>query len=768
MPQIDFLVSAYVSGPPSFTIGANIASSGVAEGGVGEPGVFAEVETEFTIEAEIDASAMEMAFPAPGFVQEAGIEVRVSGTGINRTFVVNDYSVSRSRRSVTQQYSFVIKLEEWGIDPLGDPFLKLGSPTGKEEIDIYGVYRHPTTFAIAKFPLIRRGVIDNVQRTSSPDGGHMDSFNGADAAVRYQRQPVTIIYPPGHGMRREQMGEKALRTAGETHFRLEQCHQAWKEVQLIDADAAGNFQEWVDVEGRQVRWDRNGDVVCPKLYRPPPAVAPFEIDEEDILSLSVITVSFPADVVTEVTATGNQQLLADEDDGAKTSCRTVSTYKVYRPFHASFVQNTDCTLSVVPPDGGPSPERILVNLVEVCQTFRDGVLIREETKEWQWAIPEAARFYWVAGDTWHCIAGVYLSSGAVAGSGDSTIAHPVPREKWTLVHHVITNHFYNALGWAGPPPVFGDARVVQPWVGHFGEHYDPAVQGYSGEYLGSDTWTYGWYNQRTALKQVVPGTSLEDTEPRNGVKVTAEKKAVKNYAQSFGLTNREVKTVEGANDGFVARESSFSYAWAPIPDGDSYLFEDGTPSSTADELMILVNSDSTAYTLGEENSHTEVRVTEPIRQQSEVVVSTKEGGPPAMTYLPGYEPAQDHNQMTEEDLANSSPARIQETQPIKVFIAVPELLTDHLPRIVKVDFPYAETADELDEAATSIIRDSMIVGIDLELAVNFALAEDIFVKLTHHPAGLVDKMCIIDSITWSGAPESPQTTSLHLELYPDG
>lgn len=774
MPSISVTSSATITGGVSAQASAVLlAPGGVAEHGVGEPGVFAEPSTQAFATADVSVRPLELALPATGQVQCAGMEIRVNNVAIDGDDLVGARSVKRSRRTnIESNAQFGVALREWGVSPLGDPFAVLGSPTGKKNIDIFGVYEDQDDGTLYYFPLMSRGIAASPERESDPEAGHFERYNVLGPGTRIQRTPVTIIFPPGHNLTRDQMVKKILTQAGETHFALEECNHALKEKQLLDADPISASQEIIDIEGRGLRWDRNGDAVVPHFYQSPPAYA-LEVDEDDILAISTVRVEQPTDVVTSVTVTGTQQLPAKTGEGEKTPpCLRVDTFRNFAIWRATYLQ-TYFTGALSPSGAPTTTTRIqIAHRVETCRTYRDAVLIREQVRTFFYNDPEAARYFWDAGShAWKATASVYLAAGAAPG--DDNIAHRDPQDKWTLMDYQDTHHFYDLPTWANG--VYSLVLGSEPWLDLFSSSQSGIYAGArtnDGAYLGSVTDRYGWGIRRTAMKASVPGQTYEDTEPRNGVKKLGGGEAVLDSAYSYRHIGRSANLVFGTADGYKQREEAWEYGYAIVPGGTNYQFTDGTLSNEPDEHMQLTSEVQTTYLPTDENIYKKVVSATPLGGNTVTVVSDEPGAPPAIDYLPGYLPAQDTNQLTADEISNKVEAHRGETQPIKVFYEVTDavILDNHLPRIVKVDMPDAENVDELTDVAIDIIRESMITKINVELSAVFLIAEGDFIRLTHHPAGIVDRYCIVNDIEWhdAGGPRDPLTTSLELELYPDG
>lgn len=713
------------------------------------------VDWETTATLDLDSTPATIALPPPGTVQEAGIEILVDGVAISADALVGSWEVNRSRREAIQGGSFTVALSEWGVSPLGDPYATLGSPTGLAEIEFWGVYRDDATGTVYRYPLLKKGVVDNVGRDSSPNG-HTESYQVLDGMARWSRVPVTLILPPGHGLPTGRMVKKIFQQAGATAFDLDDGRRRYKELQLVDADPVAAAQEVCDIEGRMVRQDRHGNIVAPELDPSNPPAAAVVIDEEDILELASVSVVFPGDVVTEVTATGTEQV---HTDSAVEACGIevgpdieVKTFRTFQVWEASFVQTGACTLTVNTPS--TEPRHDLYTLTVTRQTKRCGVVVREESWSYAYFNPEAARYSWTSG-TRACRNGVYLDADATEEGSEP--AYVLKRDIWSLIGHTVKTYYYDAPNWWGP---VGTAEWLHLLEGS-------PLGSETGLYLGSVTEVFGWYNPQTAAK-AQPGspTSFDELDFRDVFQQGAGL-TVRDSQQTFQLTSRIVEVVQAA-DGFIEKTLLFTYGYAILPNGHTYQYSGGELSEEPDETIALLNLEDTSYIPTGDNVHKVIRVNSALDAAPVMEETTVAGAPPAAEYLPEYEPYDDDTFLDEEDATFGVQALAGETRPIKVKVSADDLLLTHLPRSVKTQYPYAEDEDELFGAAVRVIRESLIVGVQVTLAANFLLAEDVRVNLTHRPVGITAREMAIDAIAWSGGADQPTLTRLSLDLYPDG
>jgi hypothetical protein len=718
------------------------------------------VDWEAQSTLDLDATPAAIAQPTGATVQEAGIEVRVNGTIVPRQHFIGTIEVQRNRREHVQQGSFSVGLTEWGTSPLGNPFTTLGAPMGLREIDFYGVYRSDTTGEVFKYPLLLRGIAHDPGRESGP-GGHTEHHTALDPGARWARVPTTLVLKAGHGIPTGKVTGKALVLAGEdaTKLELQDGLRRYKEIQFVDADPVDASQELLDVEGRTLYWNRYGKAVNP-LLEPDSYAGAVTLTEADILNISVVTVGFPADAVTKVIATGTEQIHDDEADvpcgleaGVPSMVITSRTFKVWEP---SFTQLGDCSLSVF----SQSAQEIeqIYSMTISQQTMRCGVLQQEVSESWGWLDPEAARYQWATG-TRSCIGGVYLDADATDDPDDGQPAYRDHIAKWTLLGRVTKTYYYDAAGWTGP--ILAN-EVFKLLTGHGG---NPVTS--TGAYIGSITNTEGWYNLQTATKTRPAITDAwEDQDVRDVYQLGGGTTVVDPY-ESFQQTSQVVEVVQSSAYGFIETVRTFNYGYAIKPNGQTYLYTDGSMSSEPDEQNLLLTDETVSYVATVENQHTQTTVTVPFGEAPTIVSENVAGAPPAVEYLPEFQPLPSSD-LTDEETAFTVDAVAGETKPIKVEVAADGLLTTHLPRLVKTSFPYAEDLEELSNAAARIIRESLLITIDLTLSANYLIAEGQTANVTHHPIGLVDVDCVVNSATYTDQIGGPKTTRLELERYPIG
>ncbi len=784
MPRIE--ATATITAPEGLTATAVLTALGgtqVAEEGLGEPGLFEQMTPAWEAVATIEADGTPgvLAVPPAGTVQEAGIEIYVDDELIPMDSLVGQWQVSRNKRENVQSGSFTVALDEWGQSPLGDPWATLGSPTGKKPIDFIGVYRDTETGNVYRYPLLPDGIADNVHRESGASG-HTESYQVLDKMAAYTRTPVTFIVPPGHGLPRGRMVRKIFEALGETGFFLEDGGRSYKDLQLVDANGVAEAQQIVDIENRVVRRDRFGRVVNPTIYPSPSKPSTFTITEEDILSMTVVSVVFPADVITEVTATGTEQIHSDEpsDECADVTDPPVEvrSFRTFHPFVAPYRQNADGSLTAYTvPAGGYDDTNQLFSLVITRITKRCGTVSREESETWEYLNPEAARYYWNPTDgLWRAMStsgplSTLLVSLGADGTPISDTANPpgepayqYQKARWTRTSYTRKSNYYDAPGWGSSDP-YGDDRLVAGFV-------SADDTGYTGRYLGAITRSYSFHNPRVATKDrgPYPDTSFDEIPPIDLVKRLGGGETVQDFYETFRLTNVQVELVS-ASGAYQQSVEAVQYAYAVESNGNGrYQYSDGSISQHQFTTLQWVGSDKTTYLPTGENQHTAITVPSRLNPTPDLQTTIESGiasAPPPVDYLPGYEPFDPNAFLDEEDQTFGVEARRGETRPIKVTVSADGLLEDHWPSIRKVDYPYAENEDELASAAVEVMRQSMVAAVQLTLPANFLIDEDSILDVTHRPSGLgINKRCPIASITWAGGPLQPTLTNVNLDVYP--
>jgi hypothetical protein len=182
-------VTIFGSGRVTAMAGQSVAGTGVVvppgapfEPGIFEPGIFsggALRPWEAAGSGSVDGSTSEAARPRAGLTQEAGLEVRVAGSTVNRSWLVGGIDAERDWGRPTQTWSFAVDVPEDGVGHFGSPYGKAGPALDKREVEVHGVYRTET--GVHRYPIIRYGGCDNSRRTAGA-GGYVESFTGVDAA----------------------------------------------------------------------------------------------------------------------------------------------------------------------------------------------------------------------------------------------------------------------------------------------------------------------------------------------------------------------------------------------------------------------------------------------------------------------------------------------------------------------------------------------------------------------------------------------------------
>ncbi|HEX9641945.1 MAG TPA: hypothetical protein VGB13_11605, partial [Candidatus Krumholzibacteria bacterium] len=678
-------------------------------------------------------------------------------------------SVERDVHRTMQTWAFQVPVSADGVGYFGSPFARVGPAIGKQDVDVYGTYR--TATGVHRYPLIRYGLCDSSGRSSGPDG-HLESFEGTDVGGRRDRKTVTLVIPAGHGLPAEGVVRRLMALAGETRFRLEACARMDKEVPAVDANPVGLSAEIMEAKSRALLWDRDGNLVNPKLGarngRPIQAV----LEERDLIAAATVQLQSPGDVVTEVTLTGTQQVTrtAEEQCGHESVPTEITVEAPYLPWHAAFSQSGACTLTPLSPAAGLAevqPISVTRNIVE----RRCGVVLSETVEVWAWKRIEAARYLFTSGVR-SCRV-VYLDAdGTINGSEPAFVESS---ERWRLISRTVKRHYYNQAGYGNAPSGTGE-----PWADAFSveggtfidgvEQNPPPKRGYR---LGSITDSYGWYQVRRALKEAIPATPWEEIDPSDGLAL-GNGEGVVAATESFMQTGREVEVIDSTDDGYLEAVRLYRYGFMRRP-GNSFQYADGSESAQETENFGLTGLDQTTYAMprGAESSHSFVSTRFAFDGAAARLIESQsgnaEGAPPPADRIPAEgEAAFDPTLFeTPEESEAARTARATEAQQIKVRMTAPELLTTHESREVKTSSSWAETLEELAEEAARIILQSAAHGVLFSTPANFQLAEGHWIRLRCRPIG-VDHDVEIQSVRYShDGYRTPCVSAFVGKIYPE-
>jgi hypothetical protein len=710
--------SAVIVSPPS----------GAFDPGIFDPGIFGGDSLrpfEAAGSAEVDGSTSDAARPRDGARQECGMEVAVGGAFVSLSellFIETDRALDRP----IQTFGFGMPLPA-SAARFGSPYDRVGPGMGKQPVDVYGTYR--TATGTHRFPLIKRGLVDNSRRRAGA-AGYTEEFNGGDEMARWDRRSVTYVAPAGHGLYRGRIVQAILALAGETRFQLEPGRQMFKEVQLVDGNPIDFPQELLETEGRALLKNRVGFVINPQLGIRKPLT--FHLEERDLLLVADVETTHPGDVVTDVTLTGTQQIVRDDNEQCGIESkppREVIVEGMYSPWQASYVQGGDCALTgLAPPTIAPTRQQL--TRTRTILVYRCGVLLTEITEVYGWRREEAARYVWAGGGVRNCRAGVYLSAGAAANDSEPAYTWKFERPD-VLLTRAVVNHYYNSpnFGFTGEHNVTDPEAKLVAQGGLFVDGVELSPPPRRGFRLGSIREDFAFYQIRRALKTAVPGVSWEEVDPDTGVLTTGSGEGVSEAAEVFRKVGRQVEVIDSTDDGYVKSEVTFQHAYVRRP-GTAYQYAGGDTFAEAQESFDLSGWNETVYLADQgEAGHTAVSASFTWNGSGPVWAGgrteSRDGAPPAVERIQPEGPQAFDPALfgTPEEVEAARNARPTESQQIKVTLSVPSLYATHEPREVKTSLPWAETVEELAEAALHIVRQSCAHGAVFATAANFQIQE---------------------------------------------
>lgn len=749
-----------------------------------------ELDAEFTSDAAAEAAAR----PRDLTPSVVGFELRVDGVALDLADCTGGWSVSRSldQRLQTWQVEFVLNDED---GPLGNPFDTLGPPTCLKTVDLYGVYL--ISGAQVLVPLIVGGIADMTTRTGGL-GGYMESMSGVDRGGRYDRKVVTLVLQPGHGLPRGRVVRELAKQAGETQYLLDDGRLCTKEVQVVDGDWTSVAAELMDTEGRALIWNRDGYLTNPKRGRPVGETSTWELTEADFDASSGVSVSHMADILTDVTLTGWQQIARDGCDRKETRTET-EVRTEYTPYRQGYTQTGGGYAATA---AAPSPTLRRYSLViQESESFCNTTVF-ERTRRYGWRNWQVPRYEWNAGTaTWD-----RLSCFVDENTDGSAPGYSYQDEQWSLLEQVDTRYYYDRTGfrladnrnaysaisasslggvapglWNAPPADWiaygrGDGggnitnnnfylgRITETWQpkrieGHiksrgaadlpFADEPDSGADVY-GDGLGvaSVTWTsINW-------GIVDPGATIG---------------AVSGLAEGLLLVGCEVQaSYDELDGGWVTRDVTDLFGWYRnrTETGLYYYASDGTASDDAYEDLGWITRETTTYTVVDEATHTKQIITADMNGAVSQVVTEKglEGYGPALPRLDLEELSGDGYETGEQDEFARSAAR-KSTKQIKVQVIATGLETCHTKGVLKTEMPWAEDEDELVEIAERMIADSAAATISATLAgCNYFVEPGQMHRWKFRPIGL-DHDVRVTAVTWSGSVGGRATCTVEGKVY---
>lgn len=720
---------------------------------------------------------------AQATIQQSGFEVRVGGAAIDLSTFSGTISVTRTYDG-PQSWSIEVTLDD-PTGPFGSPFAAIGPAIGRRPVSILGVYRLPSG-VVAKVPIVTDGVVDNASREANP-GQYLERYSGTDRLGRFDQVPVTLVLPPGHGLPRGRILRKLAELAGETQFRIDDGSSTHKELQVVDGAWLPIAQEQHEVENRRVVSNADGELSNPQVGRPRPEETPVKrYEEHDFLNTAPVVVSHRADVLTDVTLTTNEQVLADDTCPEKPQTTVLESQVVWAPTPMPFTVAGAAFAAT----GAAAIEptlRLYERTIRTA-TYRCGTLVRERSEKWGWLNPLAARQRWDAGTSaWVLLDGVYTDDNDTGAQGP---AYQELQERWGPMELIITDHYYMQVSYVA---AFDPLDSEASWLS--GQYTVSLEDGrwagpFAGVYLGSRTRTWAYEFVRHAIRErdtsaAPPFDPFDDLTPGADLKIIGAEGFATLVNLPFGLEGALATKAVGspsrgawlmpvaetlrlmrANElGYTERETVIERGWGHKPVGvGSYLYGDGSQAEEIQDTWQEVSRLETIYLPNGEAAH-KVLIT---RSEFGRTVRSDEkdgvGWPPAVPRLEGSEVNTDAYTDAEEADATASPARRSETRQVKVQVLAPGLLETHFDGILKTDIPWAENEEELLAVAFAMIEESAAADVSFDLLGAFHLREAEVIHATYRPLGLAHAMRV-KTVTHAGPARGPVVTNVSAVVY---
>lgn len=715
------------------------------------------------LEVTSDATASEAARPRGEAFQQAGFEIEIDGVVLDLSTVTGTIAVSRSYDERLQQFSFEVALTT-PTAPLGSPFIGAGPSTGKKTVDVFGVYI--TATGRHRYDLIRGGIADTSDREGGADG-YTESISGVCRGGRFDHQVATLVLPPGHGLPRGRVLRLLADAAGETQTTLEDGNPTVKELQVVDGDWLAVGAEQQEVENRRVFWDRQGYLVNPQVGRPRTGEqTAWSFEERDYLLGAKYRIRHKADVLTDVTLTGTEQIAADAESTGETIKNTEQIYRaVYAPAQPGYIQSTGGTYSAQA--AGDAPKKRIVRRIRYEQRLRQGVVVYERTQTWAFLNVLAARYEYNLGtSSWDPLA-VYTTDNVL---GSSSLAYRDHAESLTTLTLSEVWHYYDKEGFRHTVDPL--ATPERAWLqGPYGILLDSEgneVHPEAGYYLGSISRVWAYYAPKRALLTrsiaTLPYAPWGELEPDNG-RLLMGSDAVVLPTASLVRVGETVFNVEGDPTGFKVRERTSSWGYgSPEVSSGSYLYGDGKERRDEEEQFLELSAVDVDYLPTAEGTHKKLTTT---YEFGDFVDSVEEPG------LQGYPPAIERMEVQERNLTAyadgeldqfAKTAKRSETRQIKVQVTAPELEDYHVKGVLKTSIPWAESEEELAFVGQSLIDESAAADVDFELPANFMVEPGQKIRSKYRPLG-VDHDMRIRRVRWTQPLKGPVTTQVEAKLY---
>ena len=378
--------------------------------------------------------------------QAARFEVIVDGTTIDPAQITNMLVTEPRRGRKTAVFTVPRSLAQgWGVytspPTLGHITQRLAPVPGKLEVAVRGVYLSSAGRKIV-VPLVTAGLAD--QTTEVADASQdLTTISIVDRGGRYVNRRGSLTLPPGHNLTRAEAVRRHAVELGATDIALSSTKKTTKPVEILDADLSW-AEEYLDTEGRDLRWGRSGSLTCP-IYGPASGRARDWTLGADRIRVDVgLSLSSPGQVPTRGRITGRRQL-ADDECETRTEIQIVNTFApfapVIQPQRQSGIDGTFSSVSVF-----TSTENQAIGRVETFRTLQCDRVLVERVRTWGWKNPIASRYTLDSDETINgYVSNVYGPAGIV--KDDGTEVYLWSKQRWCLLDDTATRHYYDDEGY---------------------------------------------------------------------------------------------------------------------------------------------------------------------------------------------------------------------------------------------------------------------------------------------------------------------------------
>lgn len=597
------------------------------------------------------------------------------------------------------------------IESLGSPMGWLGPPGGKGAVRIDAILL--TASGPRTIRLVTNGLFDNSSSAITP-GGDTRTFNGIDAGGRYDRQLVTLTFPPGHGQTRGAVARRILQAIGVPagSIAMPPTGRMYKGLQAIDRPGLALAQELLAVDLLELYRDRDGIFRARTIGFNESARTELVFRSEDLLlGIGNLGESSTSEGPTSVTLTGSAQVVREEC-GRKTVSQTVESYAVYAPV-VTLKAQAPGVLGTITSTGltQGAASLILVSRVVRDTEFDCETVMSERIRTYGWYNPTVWRYRLDTTGAIDEYNGGYINeAGAV--TDDSFELRQWSTERFVLLSDVTTRHEYDERGFL--------TRSV----------------------TDSD----GYVRRLRALKTRVAPSDDWETEPFVATLLIAGSgdglvvPAGEYFAAGFGggaVKTRETVSYDVTDDGYVQRQATSFEEWTMRP-GTSALYNGAFESADSQQQFLVSRVEETVYGANTEGSHSEVTTTRDVsgRVTSVVVKSAEDGHLPSAARRTDLDPDPSIYDDDSEAAFAASASRY-ENQPIKVRVDADALLAVREAAEDKSNSEWAETPEELEQLAIHAIREGA------KLQVQFALPFNPVIRRGHRV------QLIVEALRWN-------------------